>query len=87
MRPVAHILPDEPRPDAVLSVAATAPLPGPVAYCAPGKRSLAAIALALGGHEVEKITEHAWLEGSADVILINRLPELIPDPEAFKAVQ
>jgi hypothetical protein len=56
----------------------------PVAYCAPGRRYAAALALALKGEQVERITEHPWLEGRTDVIVMAEPPELFIDPEVFR---
>jgi hypothetical protein len=45
--------------------------PLPTAYCAPGRQFTAALTLALKGERVAEIREHPWLEGSADVLVVN----------------
>ena len=46
----------------------------PVAYCAPGQRLAAELALMLKGERVARIAEHPWLEGISDVIVISEPP-------------
>lgn len=45
-------------------------LPAPAAYCAPGRREVAALVLALRGEQVSGVTEHPWLAGWDGIILV-----------------
>lgn len=47
---------------------------GPVAYCAPGRKTDAALTLTLNGQAVTEIAEHPWLTGT-EVFVVH--------PEAF----
>lgn len=42
-----------------------------IAYCAPGTKLAASLALLLQGEQVAELTEHPWLEGSTDVLVIS----------------
>ena len=54
----------------------------PVAYCPPGKGAVTRLALSLKGYDVERVTEHPWLEGLG-VILVAEPGDLIPDRGTF----
>jgi hypothetical protein len=41
------------------------------AYCAPGRKAAAELALFLRGESVTEITEHPMLEGTTDVVLVS----------------
>ncbi len=58
----------------------------PVAYCAPGRRQVAALTLVIKGEQVARITEHPWLEGSTSVIVVSEPPDWTFDAEAFRVV-
>lgn len=45
---------------------------GKIAYCAPGRKALAEVALVLQGEFVREVAEHAWLTGSTDIIVVDR---------------
>lgn len=42
-----------------------------IAYCAPGTKLAASLALLLQGEQVAELTEHPWLEGSTDVLVVS----------------
>jgi hypothetical protein len=42
----------------------------PTAYCAPGRKQAAAVALALRGENYGEIKEHPWLEGRDDILMV-----------------
>jgi hypothetical protein len=52
---------------------------GWTAYCAPGRKAIAELALWLRGEHVAEITEHPWLEGSTDVWLVS--PDALEFPD------
>jgi hypothetical protein len=57
----------------------------PVAYCAPGRRMLAALVLALRGEQVSEIREHRWLEGLTDIYVMTEPEFPLPvSVEAFR---
>lgn len=52
--------------------------PGRIAYCAPGRKPLAALALILQGEHVAEITETPLMEGRTDI--------LVTDPAALSGL-
>ena len=46
------------------------PEPLPTAYCAPGRKVTAELALSLRGERVAEVVEHPWLTGEKDVLMI-----------------
>jgi hypothetical protein len=56
----------------------------PVAYCAPGRRFAAALALMVKGEQVADIKEHSYLKGCTDVLVMAQPPEFSVDPEIFR---
>lgn len=53
-----------------------------IAYCAPGRKMHAALALLAAGEQVAELTEHPFLEGYPDVLLVDpsRLPDFSSTP-------
>ncbi len=51
-------------------------MPAPAAFCAPGRKDVSSIALALLGQPVCEIREHAWLAGTTDVLLVAPAEEI-----------
>lgn len=56
----------------------------PVAYCAPGGRTAAAIALMLQGEQVAEIAEHPWMSGRSDILVVREDPQILISSEAFR---
>lgn len=52
------------------------------AFCAPGRKAIAELVLAMRGEEVGEVTESPVLEGSTDIIVADMTP-LAVDPLAF----
>ncbi len=58
----------------------------PVAWCAPGRKTAAALALWLRGEHVERVEEHPYLAGTGDVYVAYKTPELFIDADSFRAL-
>jgi hypothetical protein len=56
----------------------------PVAYCAPGSKTAAALTLMLKGEQVAEIAEHPWLAGHTDILVVREDPHILLSSEALR---